>query len=65
MIFLCVCVCVNACIDFKNALQELTRIINANNPHAAQNIARYSFKDRAFKAMPNIDHLIVHFEYDG
>ncbi|KAJ3078766.1 cytoplasmic dynein with WD40 domain, partial [Quaeritorhiza haematococci] len=45
--------------------EEFTRILNANNPHAPQNIARYNFKERAFKSTPNVDHLVVHFEFDG
>ncbi|KAJ3023508.1 cytoplasmic dynein with WD40 domain [Thoreauomyces humboldtii] len=45
--------------------EELTRILNANNPHAPQNIARFNNKERVFKASPNVDHLVVHFEFDG
>ncbi|KAJ3054495.1 cytoplasmic dynein with WD40 domain [Rhizophlyctis rosea] len=45
--------------------EEFTRILNANNPHAPQNIARYSHKEQVFKASPNMDHLIVHYEFDG
>jgi dynein intermediate chain 1 len=45
--------------------EELTRILNANNPHAPQNIARYNNKERTFKASPNVDHLLMHFEFDG
>ncbi|TPX55609.1 hypothetical protein PhCBS80983_g05182 [Powellomyces hirtus] len=45
--------------------EELTRILNANNPHAPQNIARFNHRERVFKASPNVDHLVVHFEFDG
>ncbi|KAI8819980.1 WD40-repeat-containing domain protein [Fimicolochytrium jonesii] len=45
--------------------EELTRILNANNPHAPQNIARFNFREKVFKASPNVDHLVVHFEFDG
>ncbi|KAJ3334350.1 cytoplasmic dynein with WD40 domain [Blyttiomyces sp. JEL0837] len=45
--------------------EELTRILNANNPHAPQNIARYNNKERTFKASPNVDHFVIHFEFDG
>jgi dynein intermediate chain 1 len=45
--------------------EEVTRILNANNPHAPQNIARYQNKERVFKASPNMDHLVFHFEFDG
>ncbi|KAH6586463.1 hypothetical protein BASA50_000418 [Batrachochytrium salamandrivorans] len=45
--------------------EEFTRILNANNPHAPLNIARYSNKERVFKASPNMDHVVFHFEFDG
>jgi dynein intermediate chain 1 len=49
----------------KELNEELTRILNANNPHAPQNIARYSNKERLFKASPNMEHTVFHFDYDG
>ena len=49
----------------KELDEEFTRILNANNPHAPQNIARYNNKERAYKTQINVDHLIVHFEYEG
>jgi dynein intermediate chain 1 len=45
--------------------EEFTRILNANNPRAAQNIARYIFKEKTFKATPNVEHHVVHFEFEG
>ncbi|KAI9105693.1 WD40-repeat-containing domain protein [Phlyctochytrium arcticum] len=45
--------------------EELTRILNANNPHAPQNIARFNHREKVFKASPNVDHHVVHFEFDG
>ncbi|KAJ3287592.1 cytoplasmic dynein with WD40 domain [Borealophlyctis nickersoniae] len=45
--------------------EEITRILNANNPHAPQNIARFSHKEQVFKANTNVEHLVVHFEFDG
>ncbi|KAJ3386462.1 cytoplasmic dynein with WD40 domain [Entophlyctis sp. JEL0112] len=45
--------------------EELTRILNANNPHAPQNISRYNHKEGIFKTSPNVDHVVVHFEFDG
>lgn len=45
--------------------EELTRILNANNPHAPQNIARYNNKERVFKSSPNMEHIVFHFEFDG
>uniref|UniRef100_A0A672HC75 Dynein axonemal intermediate chain 1 n=1 Tax=Salarias fasciatus TaxID=181472 RepID=A0A672HC75_SALFA len=40
--------------------EEFTRILTANNPHAPQNIARYSFKERSFKPII-VDQMAVHF----
>ncbi|KAM8961714.1 dynein axonemal intermediate chain 1 [Pelodytes ibericus] len=45
--------------------EEFTRILTANNPHAPQNIVRYSFKERAYKPISSVDQLAVHFSLDG
>lgn len=45
--------------------EELTRILNANNPQAPQNIARYNNNERTFKVVPYAEHVVVHFEFDG
>lgn len=45
--------------------EEITRILNANNPHAPQNISRYNHKEHAFKTVANMEHVSFHFEYDG
>ena len=45
--------------------EEFTRILNANNPHAPQNISRYSNKEHIFKTSPNVEHFVFHFEFDG
>ncbi|XP_051270621.1 dynein, axonemal, intermediate chain 1, paralog 2 [Dicentrarchus labrax] len=44
---------------------ELTRILTANNPHAPQNIVRYSFKERSYKPTSVVDQMAVHFVLDG
>ncbi|BFY97571.1 hypothetical protein BsWGS_00610 [Bradybaena similaris] len=44
---------------------EYTRILTANNPHAPQNIVRYSFKERQYKQIPSVDQLAIHFVIDG
>ena len=36
------------CVPFQELKEEFTRILTANNPHAPQNIVRYSFKVREF-----------------
>nr|XP_057915645.1 dynein axonemal intermediate chain 1-like isoform X1 [Doryrhamphus excisus] len=45
--------------------EEITRILTAKNPHAPQNIVRYSFKEGAFKLTSVVDQLAVHFVLDG
>ncbi|XP_062409898.1 dynein, axonemal, intermediate chain 1, paralog 2 [Sardina pilchardus] len=45
--------------------EEFTRILTANNPHAPQNIVRYSFKERSYKTISSVDQLAVHFVLEG
>ncbi|KAL8606925.1 hypothetical protein ACOMHN_048721 [Nucella lapillus] len=45
--------------------EEFTRILTANNPHAPQNIVRYSFKECQYKQTSTVDQLAVHFALDG
>lgn len=45
--------------------EEFTRILTANNPHAPQNIVRYSFKDLQYKQTSSVDQLAIHFALDG
>ncbi|XP_067938269.1 dynein intermediate chain 2, ciliary-like isoform X3 [Watersipora subatra] len=45
--------------------EEITRILTANNPHAPQNIVRYSFKENTYKQTAHVDQLAVHFTLDG
>ncbi|XP_013403907.1 dynein intermediate chain 2, ciliary isoform X2 [Lingula anatina] len=45
--------------------EEFTRILTANNPHAPQNIVRYSFKEKQYKQISSVDQLAVHFTLDG
>eukprot|EP00918_Siedleckia_nematoides_P049891 GHVU01109260.1.p1 GENE.GHVU01109260.1~~GHVU01109260.1.p1 ORF type:complete len:711 (+),score=130.97 GHVU01109260.1:17-2149(+) len=45
--------------------EEHTRILTANNPHAPQNIVRYSFKERCYKQTSSVDQLAIHFVLDG
>ncbi|KAJ3302341.1 cytoplasmic dynein with WD40 domain [Kappamyces sp. JEL0829] len=52
-------------LNEKELQEEFTRILNANNPHAPQNISRYSNKDNAFKTVANMEHISFHFEFDG
>ena len=45
--------------------EEVTRMLKANNPHAPQNIVRFSHKDKCYKLIPNIEQLAIHFQVDG
>eukprot|EP00064_Thunnus_orientalis_P001825 superscaffoldBa00000126_g1828 len=45
--------------------EEITRILTANNPHAPQNIVRYSFKERSYKPISVVDQMAVHFVLEG
>ncbi|XP_075267385.1 dynein axonemal intermediate chain 1 [Opisthocomus hoazin] len=45
--------------------EEFTRILTANNPHAPQNIVRYSFKERAYKPINYVDQMAIHFSLNG
>ncbi len=49
----------------KELGEEFTRILNANNPHAPQNISRYSNKEMTFKTVANMEHVSFHYEFDG
>uniref|UniRef100_A0A8C5DLQ3 Dynein, axonemal, intermediate chain 1, paralog 2 n=1 Tax=Gouania willdenowi TaxID=441366 RepID=A0A8C5DLQ3_GOUWI len=49
------------CFDNKELKEEITRILTANNPHAPQNIVRFSFKERSFKPISVVDQMTVHF----
>uniref|UniRef100_A0A452RSH4 Dynein axonemal intermediate chain 1 n=1 Tax=Ursus americanus TaxID=9643 RepID=A0A452RSH4_URSAM len=45
--------------------EEFTRILTANNPHAPQNIVRYSFKEGTYKLIGVVNQLAVHFSQVG
>ncbi|CAJ1051534.1 dynein%2C axonemal, intermediate chain 1, paralog 2 [Xyrichtys novacula] len=45
--------------------EEVTRVLTANNPHAPQNIVRYSFKERSFKPTSVVDQMAVLFVLEG
>lgn len=45
--------------------EEFTRILTANNPHAPQNIVRYSFKEGTYKLIGFVTQLAIHFSQVG
>nr|KAF6484051.1 dynein axonemal intermediate chain 1 [Rousettus aegyptiacus] len=45
--------------------EEFTRILTANNPHAPQNIVRYSFKEGTYKLIGFVNQLAVHYSHVG
>ena len=40
-------------------------MLKANNPHAPQNIVRFNHKERAYKPIPHVEQLAIHFQIDG
>ncbi|XP_041277992.1 dynein intermediate chain 1, axonemal [Onychostruthus taczanowskii] len=45
--------------------QEITRTLTADNPHIPQDIVRFSFKERAYKLVDDMDHTAIHFTLNG
>ncbi|NXK87489.1 DNAI1 protein, partial [Formicarius rufipectus] len=45
--------------------QEFTRTLTADNPHAPQNIVRYSFKEQEYKLVEHMDQTAIHFSLNG
>ena len=45
--------------------KEHTRILTATNPHAPDNIVRFSFKEAEFRQTAAVDQLAVHFSLNG
>lgn len=39
--------------------EEITKMLTANNPGAPSNVARYNFKERAYKFEPMVDQMEV------
>jgi dynein intermediate chain 1 len=44
---------------------EHTRILRGDNPHAPDNIVRFSFKESEYKAIAQVEQLAMHFKMDG
>lgn len=42
-----------------------TKTLSFDNPNAPANIALYSWKDRQFKVDEMVDHLMIHYRFDG
>uniref|UniRef100_A0A8C0TXM6 Dynein axonemal intermediate chain 1 n=1 Tax=Cyanistes caeruleus TaxID=156563 RepID=A0A8C0TXM6_CYACU len=45
--------------------KEVTRTLTANNPHVPRDIVRFSFKERAYKIVDDMDQTAVHFTLNG
>ncbi|NXI06819.1 DNAI1 protein, partial [Irena cyanogastra] len=45
--------------------KEVTRTLTANNPHIPQDIVRFSFKERAYKLVDDMDQTAIHFTLNG
>lgn len=45
--------------------EEITRVLKANNPHAPQNIVRFSYKEKTYKPIPHVEQIAIHFQMNG
>ncbi|NWR53465.1 DNAI1 protein, partial [Regulus satrapa] len=45
--------------------QEIIRTLTADNPHIPRDIVRFSFKERAYKLVDDMDHTAIHFTLNG
>eukprot|EP00041_Stephanoeca_diplocostata_P024269 m.609812 g.609812 ORF g.609812 m.609812 type:complete len:731 (+) comp22491_c0_seq1:156-2348(+) len=45
--------------------EEFTRIIRGDNPHAPDNIVRFSFKEMEYKQLATVEQVSMHFAMDG
>lgn len=52
-------------LDQSQLSEVFTKVITATDPNVSKSIARFSYKEMAYKADPTVDHLAVHFAMDG
>ncbi|NWT53989.1 DNAI1 protein, partial [Erythrocercus mccallii] len=45
--------------------KEVTRTLTADNPHIPRDVVRFSFKERAYKLVDNMDQTAIHFTLNG
>ncbi|NXO95901.1 DNAI1 protein, partial [Certhia brachydactyla] len=45
--------------------KEVTRFLTADNPHTPRDIVRFSFKERAYKLVDDMDQTVIHFTLNG
>ena len=43
----------------------IIKTLTSNNPQAAHNTTKFSYKDRNFKTDDIVEHLVFHFQFDG
>lgn len=41
------------------------RLLEATDPNAPENIARWSFSDQCYKNEPTVEQTAFHYKYDG
>jgi len=44
---------------------NIIKTLCANNPQAAHNTTKFSYKDRNFKTDDLVEHMVFHFCFDG
>jgi len=45
--------------------EEITKMLTANNPGAADNVARFNYKERCYKFEPMVDQMQMHYASEG
>jgi dynein intermediate chain 1 len=51
----------------EQLVDDITRVLTANDPNVPNNITKYNYKEKAYKQDPEglMDNLIFHFQMDG
>ena len=49
----------------KDLSNEITKVLQAQNPDAPHNIVQFSHKERVYKATAQVDQTMIHYGQDG
>ena len=45
--------------------EQIIKTLNTNNPQAAHNLTKFSYKERVYRTDELVDQLTFHFSFDG
>ncbi|CAF2480933.1 unnamed protein product [Rotaria sp. Silwood2] len=51
--------------DSVDSDEELTQILTTENPYGPKNLVLFSNRDKQFVPLGNMEHLIIHYSYEG